>query len=127
MTDSASTGEAFVSIDFDIWFPHKFWVSDWVADDAYPDGFRYKILSVRNEKESYVNLVLIMQQRNGEKIERTNIDINLSGFDGYVNSFIPGLEETFGIDFQEFDMTAIRDDTAYEEFCHQNGWESRVV
>jgi hypothetical protein len=77
---------AFVSLDFKSWYPYKFWVSSWGADESYPDGFRYKVLSSYNPEAEVVDLVLLLEEKNGDKTEMKHVEANLDKADDVAES-----------------------------------------
>lgn len=112
----------YVKLDFVRFFPHKFWVSTWGTDLSYPDGFRYKLLTVRDETERRVELVLLLEQRDGDKLEMHRATIDMRQVDGYAGAFWKGLEEEHGVSFEEQDFTAARSIIEFDEAVAAHGW-----
>ena len=111
-----------VKLDFARYFPHKFWISDWSEDDEYPEGFRYKVLGVRDEEEQAVELVLLLEERNGSKQEVHRALVKVAAADGYARVFVDGLEEEHGLDFEEQDFTAVRTAEEFDRAAAAYGW-----
>jgi hypothetical protein len=115
--------EGFVSFDFKNTFPYIYWVSDWVSDEAYPDGFRYKMLTVQNISTQEFEAVLVLEERNGNKTE-------MKRYSGPVGSaalqqlrkFILGIEESFGVELEEQDLSDVRTAADFEARTSQLGW-----
>jgi hypothetical protein len=61
--------QGFVHIDFEKTFPQVFWTSNWGEDADCPEGFRYKVFSVRKEPASDFEVVLVHELRDGSKTE----------------------------------------------------------
>lgn len=112
-----------IRIDFARHFPHKFWISDWSEDESYPDGFRYKLLGVRDEREQVVELVLLLEERSGEKQEMHRAQAKLAAADGYARVFVNGLAKKFALDFEEQDFTAVRTPEEFERGVAAYGWQ----
>ena len=121
-----SEQEAFIKLDFRRFFPHKFWVSDWGKDATYPDGFRYKILSSRDEKKGVVELVLLLEQDDGSKEEMHRVQLKpVKSVDKYARTFVDGLEEEHGIEFEKQDFSPIRTEEEFNRAIAKYGWLSR--
>jgi len=113
-----------IKIDFVRFFPHKFWISDWGHDETYSDGFRYKILSARDEKKGVVELVLVLQQRDGVKEEMHRAKVKIGALDGYACVFVNGLETEHNIEFEEQDFSRLRTAREFEKAVAEHGWSS---
>lgn len=118
----ATDQPGFVKIDFARHFPHKFWISEWSEDDSYPNGFRYKLLGVRDEAKQLVELVLLIEEKSGDKEEMHRAQVKLGSADGYARIFIDGLEKEHGLEFEEQDFTAVRTAEAFEQAVAGYGW-----
>ena len=112
----------FLKIDFAKFFPHKFWVSDWSDDDTYPDGFRYKLLSARDEEKAVVEMVLLVEEDDGTKQEMHRAEVKVPALDGYARVFVRGLEEEHGLSFEEQDFSAVRTAEEFERALEAYGW-----
>lgn len=113
---------ALVSFDFIQSFPHKTWISTWSSDESYPGGFRYKLISARHENLAEVELIVLLQQRNGEKEVLKHLDIALSSFESIANTFLEGLAEEHGLAFEVQDFSACRTSESFEGLAKQFGW-----
>src|SRR5262245_9662853 len=94
----------FVHIDFEHTFPHVFWTSGWVQDSEFPDGFRYKVFSVRHEPSGDFEVVLLQESRDGRKTEMQRWSVPADSFDASAD-MIRMLEEQFGVTFDRVDMS----------------------
>jgi hypothetical protein len=99
---------ALVSLDFESSYPYKFWVSSWSADESYPGGFRYKLLSSYNPETEIVDLVLLLEEKNGDKTEMTRLEAKLNKADRVAQIFVDGLCESYQLDFEEQDYSSAR-------------------
>jgi hypothetical protein len=121
----SSQQPGFVKIDFARYFPHKFWISDWSEDDQYPDGFRYKVLGVRDEGQQVVELVLLLEAQSGEKQEMHRVQVKMAAADGYARVFVDGLSEEHGLDFEEQDFTGARTAEEFDKAVAAYGWSGQ--
>jgi hypothetical protein len=112
---NASQQPGILKLDFTRFFPYKFWISDWGADSTYPDGFRYKLLSARDEKDGTIEVVLLLQAKCGAKQEMHGAEVKLDGFDEYVGVFVDGLVSEYGIEFEEQDFSRVRSAEEFEK------------
>ena len=120
--DNSSEQAGFIKIDFARHFPHKFWVSNWSEDDTYPDGFRYKLLGVRDEIVEVVELVVLLEETNGDKEEMHRAQVEIAAADGYASVFLDGLAEAHHLDFEEQDFTAVRTFEEFDKLVTSYGW-----
>jgi hypothetical protein len=114
--------DAFVNFDFSRWFPHAFWVSEWKEDQSYPDGYRYKVLSVRDVVDDRAEVVVVLEERNGNKTEMARVAGPLTGVRGMATHFTDGLGRRFGLIFEEQDFSAIRDEDEFYVKAKECGW-----
>src|SRR5262245_38724075 len=112
---STDPPQALISIDFRDTFPHKFWISTWSKDDSYPMGFRYKLLSVRDNRSDYIELIIVLEEPGGYKTEMKRIDVKISTFDDVAWGFVRGFEETYGIEFQAQDFSEVKTKEEYDD------------
>ena len=119
--------DAFVSIDFQKLFPHKYWVSSWSSDEQYPAGFRYKLLSVRPEPEGLIVLVVILEEKSGAKTEMNRLSVSPSALDRTATIFVDGLSDEYNIEFSELDLTKVRSESEFERIVQAAGWSSAGV
>ena len=75
-----------VSLDFSSLFPHKFWVSTWSRDEQFPDGFRYMLLSVRQESAGLIQLIGLIEEEDGAKTEMSRLDAIASSVEEILSS-----------------------------------------
>jgi hypothetical protein len=59
--------QGFVHLDFERTFPHVLWTSDCGVDHDYPDGFRYKVLTIWPGPRGNFEVVLLHETRSGAK------------------------------------------------------------
>jgi hypothetical protein len=99
-----------LKLDFETWFPYKFWVSTWSKDNTYPNGFRYKVLTAQNEKEQSIQMVIVLEEPNGNEtvlVDETRLPIDY--FDKISQPMRDGLETSFNIQFdQGSDLSDVR-------------------
>jgi hypothetical protein len=108
-------------------FPHKYWVSSWSKDEQYPEGFRYKLLSVRPEPDGLIELLVVLEDASGAKSEMTRLDVSPSALDRTAATFTEGLSDAYGIEFTEFDLTKVRSEREFERRVKESGWDSIVI
>ena len=97
----------FVHVDFERTFPHVFWTSGWGQESEFPDGFRYKVFSVRQEPSGDFEVVLLQELRDRTKTEMPRWSVPSDKFDARTE-MIQRLEEQFGVTFDRVDMSSIR-------------------
>jgi hypothetical protein len=117
-----STADTFVSWDFVRSFPHKFWISNWSSDETYPEGFRYKVLSTRWIENEFIELVLVLQKRDGSKQEMKRLEIRHDRFDDLAQRFCNSLEKQFGIEFKEQDLSFVSNEAEFDKAAQDLGW-----
>jgi len=126
MPDCDST-TAMVSIDFRTRFPRKYWVSSWSKDEQYPQGFRYKLLSVRPDPKGLIELVVVLEEASGSKSEMTRLKVSRSALDRIAATFTDGLSEEYNIEFTELDLSKVRGEREFERRVKEAGWHSTIV
>jgi hypothetical protein len=114
--------QSLVPLDFIATFPHKYWVSDWAKDESYPKGFRYKILSLRNNEKDMIHIVLLLEESNGVKNEMERAELPKSGAERMCAVLEDGLSEKYGIQFQKLDLSAARSPDEFERKITEAGW-----
>lgn len=105
---NAELGPGAVNFDYERWFPHIFWISQWTSDDSYPDGYRYKLFSVRDESAGRVEVAVLLTERSGDKLEMHRFSIPNDQARSAAGEWAAGLAKKFGLDFEEQDYSAIR-------------------
>ena len=115
-------GPGVVNFDYQRWFPHIFWVSQWTSDDSYPNGYCYKLLSVRDEVTGRVEVVVLLAERNGNKHEMTRFSISLVEVRGAAKIWVDGLSKRFNLDFEEQDYSAICTQDEFNDETQKYGW-----
>jgi hypothetical protein len=116
-----------LTLDFIRTYPHKMWISDWSSDEQYPEGFRYKILSARIVPDNVFELLIVIQQRNGEKEILKNLEVDESAFDRVSSVFVNGLRDEYSLDFEAQNFTTCRRMADFDAKSVQYGWLSREV
>jgi hypothetical protein len=119
---STETQEAFLSFDFARTFPHKFWTSNWKTDSTYPEGFRYKVLSARQEPAKIGELVVVLEERRGTESEMIRMTNPLADFDELAAAFVGGLASEHGLDFELVDCSNVHDLTEFHRRVKAAGW-----
>jgi hypothetical protein len=115
---------AFIRLDFRSSYPYKFWISDWNADESYPNGFRYKLLSSYSPETGLVELVLLLEEKNGDKTEMSRRHASLDEADAVAQVFVDGLSESYRIDFEEQDYSGAKTDKDFEILIRSFGGEA---
>jgi hypothetical protein len=115
-------GPAFVNFDFNRWFPQVFWVSDWKEDRSYPDGYRYKVLSVRDAEAERAEVVVVLEERSGHKVEMSRVAGPLADVRTMGSHFTEGLAIRFGLVFEEQDFSSANSQDAFDALAKQHGW-----
>jgi hypothetical protein len=110
------------TFDFTNYFPYKFWVSSWSKDEQYPNGFRYKLLSVRSESDDLVELVILLEESTGEKQELSRLDVSHSAFEKVAKTFIDGLKDEYALQFDFLDASHIVTAQEFEQAAISAGW-----
>jgi hypothetical protein len=121
LTDDEFLG-ALVTYDFVTRFPHVSWISNWSSDDEYPKGFRYKVLTVRHDPGCKVELVVVMEEADGSKIERVRLDVATQAFDRNARSLVEKLASRFKLDFEEHDLSNVRTADEFDTRIEELGW-----
>jgi hypothetical protein len=116
-----------VVFDFVTRFPHKFWVSSWAKDDQYPDGFRYKLISVRPEPDGLIELLVLLEEKSGDKTEMTSLEVSPSALDRTANTFTEGLAEEYALEFEELDLSNTRSEQQFHAKVVEAGWHHWLV
>jgi hypothetical protein len=114
-----------VPLDFITTFPHKYWVSDWTKDESYPEGFRYKILSLRNNEKDMIHIVLLLEESNGVKTEMERMELPPSAAERMCAVFEDGLSKEYCIQFQELDLSAVGSSDELARKVTEAGWYER--
>jgi hypothetical protein len=120
--NNSDIGPALTNYDFERFFPHKSWVSAWAKDETYPAGYCYKILSVRDEVDGHVELVLIRAYRDGTKDELHRARVRVAVADDAAGVFSRGLAQKFGLTFEEQDYRAARSLEQFHVLTQKYGW-----
>ena len=115
---------AFVTLDFIRRFPHRFWITDWSSDEHYPAGYRYKILSSREEPDGPMEFVVLLEERSGQKTEMKRLSISPLSFDHTADVFVSGLADSYDLKFELVDCTAARSEDQFERIVTAAGWHS---
>jgi hypothetical protein len=114
--------DALFAFDFVDVFPAKMWVSHWATDAEYPAGYRYKMMSALRARENVVELLVVLEQRSGDKEVLEQLTIRPDAIDRIGRRFADGLSEKFGLDFEEQDFTNCRTEAAFESAARRYGW-----
>lgn len=116
-----------LNLDFETWFPHKFWVSTWSKDNTYPNGYRYKMLSARNEKEQAIQMVILVEETNGNKtVLLDDLMSPVEYFEYMSQTMLKGLETSFHIQFDEgLGLSDVRTSDEFDRRTDAAGWYSQ--
>ena len=118
--------DAFVKLDFVRLFPHKTWVSSWSKDSQYPDGFRYKLFTIRHAEEKRFEMVLVLETSEGDKEEMERLILSPSAVERTCQIFTNGLAEEHEIDFEEQDFSDVSTLDEYEKRAKMFGWKEGI-
>jgi hypothetical protein len=115
--------EGFVRLDFTRTFPHVFWVSGIGYDDRSPEGFRYKVLTMRREPEMLIELILLRESVNGAKTQLAHMQAPIDKF-GTTDDMVRQLGQDKSVSFERFDLTDIRTFDEFRAKSIEIGWEA---
>jgi hypothetical protein len=116
------TDEALIKIDFVRTFPGKYWISDWSRDESYPEGYRYKILSNFDRDTNFSELVVVIEEPNGDKTEMARMDVKKDALERVGNTLVEGLSEDFGLEFEFQDHSSLETPEEFEQAIFKAGW-----
>ena len=120
---NSNNNKASILIDFKTYFPYKFCISDWSKDETYPNGFRYKILSVQNAEQDLFEFVLILEEPNQYKTEMERLKISKKkAIDRTMKIFTNGLKEEHGITFEMLNLSNIKNEYDFDKKVKECGW-----
>jgi len=114
--------EGFVRFDFLTLFPHRFWISNWASDEEYLSGYRYKVLSVRQEPEGLIELVVLIENSSGAKKEMTRLKVSASLLDRSGQKLVDQIAGLHGLDFEMIDLSDVRTEDEFVRRVDQAGW-----
>lgn len=120
--DDSDDNTPLVQFDFEDVFPFKFWVSNWQRDGSHPDGFRYKLLSVRHRSEEIIELVLAREEADGTKTEVMRHPIDESIAHEASADLLKRVREQYSLDFEEQDYSACRTLDEFHSATERFGW-----
>ena len=112
----------FVRLDFIHTFPHVFYVSSIGRDEASPDGFRYKVLTVRREPDMIVELILLRESLDGTKTKVAHMQAPLHKF-GATDDMVRQLGQDTSVTFERFDLSALRTFDEFKARAIEIGWD----
>jgi hypothetical protein len=115
--------EGYARLDFTRTFPHVFWVSSVGYDNRSPEGFRYKVFSVRHEPDMTVELILLRESVNGAKTKVSHMQAPIDKFSA-TDAMVRQLGQDTSVTFERFDL---RETRTFEEFrakAIEIGWEA---
>lgn len=122
-TDRTNASElGFVNVDFTNTFPHVFWTSGWAHDEEFPDGFRYKVLSIRHASKGDFEVVVLREIQSGEKLELQRWAVPPDEFNAS-DELIRMLEDAFAVKFERVDLSTVTTFEAFEAHSRQLGWK----
>jgi len=114
--------EGFVRLDFTHTFPHVFWVSSVGCDEQSPDGFRYKVLTMRREPDMTIELMLLREALDGTKIKVAHMQAPLDKF-GATDDMVQQLGRDTSVTFERFDLSALRTFDKFKARAIEIGWD----
>ena len=120
---AAAGPDGFLNLDFVSTFPHVIWVSSVGRDTKAPQGFRYKLLTMRKEPDMTIDIIFLRETVDGRK------DV-LSAKRGPLSTFgmLDGVVEQLGRDkqvtFERFDLSQVRSLDEFRTRALEAGWET---
>ena len=117
-----SSGTSTVALDFQVRFPHRFWLSSWGKSEEYPGGFRYKLLSSRTEPHGHLELVIVLEQPGGLKTELERLDVKPDTFERTADLYVDALAESGDVTFFAIDATRCRSAQDFQRVVTDAGW-----
>jgi hypothetical protein len=119
----SSEPEAYVRLDFIRTFPHIFWISSVSYDQEAPNGFRYKMFTVRHEPGMNVELILLRERDDGIKRVLAHMQGSMEKF-GTTQDIIRELQSSANVEFEQFDLSSIRTFDDFRIHAIEVGWET---
>ena len=116
------TENALITIDFETSFPGMFWISNWSKDESYPNGYRYKLLSSVSEIQQFAELVVVIEEPDGNKTEMSRMDLKLPILKSVGDDFVKELSEEYNLDFEFQDLTEATTPQIFESKITKLGW-----
>jgi hypothetical protein len=113
---------AFSEVDFVRYYPFKTWVSNWANDKSYPGGYCYKLMSTRDTTKHTVEMVLVLQRKDGLKEEMLRCRAPKSEAGAAAAHIVAQMAKAHGLDFQEQDFSRIRTLAGYLKATKKHGW-----
>ena len=114
-------------VDFVDVYPHLIWVSTEGRDAEYPQGFRYKLVSVRREVSQAVEFVLIREVTGGTKVVAIHATGPASKFEETTKGVLERLGAKLGISFERYDLRDVRSFEQFRAKVSAFGWEPERV
>jgi hypothetical protein len=122
LESNSEMGPGVVNFDYERWFPHIFWISQWVTDNSFPEGYCYKILSVRDQTAKRVELVVLLNERNGDKSEMHRFSITTEHARPAGQDWATMLAKKFALEFEEQDYTGVSTSDEFNTATQTYGW-----
>jgi hypothetical protein len=113
-----------LEFDFEKVYPYKFWVSTWLKDSEYPEGFRYKLLSAKHEEDDGIQLIVLLEKPDGYKKIFVNALYETGKFGSVAQTFVEKLKATHKLTFEEYDLSNIKTLDEFGELAKKHGWQS---
>jgi hypothetical protein len=116
------------AIDFSNVYPHLIWVSSEARDRDQPDGFRYKLLSVRHEACQTVEFVIVRENHLGDRARVIHARGPVHSFEATTESVLAHLGQNAGVTFELYDLRDACDLERFRAKLSAFGWEeNRLV
>ena len=110
-------------IDFREVFPYLAWLSTEGHSDKYPDGFRYKLLSVRTADAKTVEFALIRVLHDGTEMVALHARGPLEPFGESATALVRDFSRRTGVEFRRIDLTDVRDPETFRAKAADLGWD----
>ena len=115
------------TVDFHRYFPHLVAVSEVASDDAFPQAFQYKYLTVRDEVD-HVVFVALTRREGSDRIVRLLLAKGpVEGSEKTLRDAVASFSKTVKVKFEFIDL---RDIKTYAEFSDRTkslGWGLEAV
>ena len=111
------------TIDFRETFPYLAWISTEGQDEKYPDGFRYKLLSVRTADSETVEFAMIRELHDGTKIVALHARGPLAPFGETATAMVNDFSRRYDVEFTRTDLSDVRDLEEFRQRATALGWD----
>ena len=111
------------TVDLENIYPYLVWTSTEGHDENHPDGFRYKLLSVRSADSRTVEFALIRELTDGTKIVALHARGPLAPFGETATALVSDFSKRFHVEFTRIDLSDVRDLDEFRQRATALGWD----